>query len=572
MSLAIHFITKLAHKFTRIERGIALLLVLAIVTGSVQLAGARRNPANLAPEVGGIHIEGLIGAPRFVNPVLSGTNSVDRDLARLIYSGLVKITPTREVVADLATGWSVVDQGKGYIFNLRNDVTWHDGTVFSADDVVYTINVIQNNDYTGILKNNFAGITVEKLDDFTVKFTLPNPSSFFLYELALGIIPEHIFRETPVRDFSSFYRPGTIVGTGAYAYAGGSTAESITLRRYDEYYGTRPYLERLVFYFYDSEKTLLTAFRNRTVNAAGFSSITNTELASIRDPYYKYRLPQYRAVFFNQLSDNAAIKDKAVRQALSFAVDTPELITALEDGNAEIVHSPILPGFWGHNPDLQQYNFDLARAAKVLTDAGWRDIDGDGFLEKDNVRLSFTLATRNDAKLSALADLLAKNWRMLGAEVVVDKIDTDGFIRDVVRTRGYQVLLFGQDLGGNSDPYVYWHSSQIADPGLNLAPQVDKDIDNNLESARLAPDLNRAIGFYLRFQQVFADLVPAILLYQPNYTYIVDDKVKGVTDQINLSTPADRFANIDQWYIRTRQADELPPAPEVDPTTGEIPS
>lgn len=549
-------------KFNRIERGIVGVLILAIVVSSVQLVYATRNSTQAAAAQGGVHIEGVVGNPRFINPVLSGTNQVDVDITRLVYSGLVKVTGGREVVPDLATGWTIGDQGKSYVFNLRDNVKWHDGQPFSADDVVYTVNVLQNADYNGVLKADFEGITVEKLDTYAVKFSLPAPSSFFLYNMSIGIIPEHIFREIPVRDFQGQYKPAEIIGTGPFAYDNGISNESITLRRNKDFYDKQPYLDKIVFYFFDNQRSLQTALRNRTISAAG---ITDSGIAaSVGDNRFVYRLPQYQAVYFNQLGDNAALKEKAVRQALAFAVDKQEIITQVENNNADRVDSPILPGFWGNKPNIKTYNFDLAAAAKLLKDAGWRDVDGDQILEKDGVRLAFTLKTRKDSKLDAISKLLLHNWKILGVEVAVEEIETANFIKDVVRPRNYQALLFGQDLGGSSDPYVYWHSSQITDPGLALAPVVDKDIDNNLEAARLTSELNQSIAPYHRFQDAFAELMPAILLYTPRYTYIVDSKLKGVTDQINLSQLSDRFANIDQWYIRTTRT-ETPAATSEQP-------
>jgi peptide/nickel transport system substrate-binding protein len=550
------WLSRFSAKFNKTERAIALVLIAAIVVSCVQLLGARAKNLATAPADGGVHIEGVIGSPRFINPVLAGTNQIDLDITRLVYSGLVKISPTREIVPDLAASWSMTDGGKSYIFNLRDGVTWHDGKPFTADDVVYTFNVLQNNDYTGVLKANFAGITVERLDNLVVKFTLPAPSSFFLYNLSLGIIPEHVFREIPVKDLTTFYKPTTVIGTGPFGYENGVANDSVSLQRNKHYYGQVPHLDKVVFYFYDNERTLQNAFKNRTIGAAGFIDVPTIVDDIPGEQKYVYQLPQYRAVFFNQLGDNPALKNQAVRQALAYGVNKEEIISSVEHGNANRVDSPILSGFWGNNPNLKTYDFDIAKAVKVLQDAGWKDIDGDGFMEKDNVRLSFKLSTRKDAKLSAIADLLIRNWKAMGAEVILEPTETANFIKDVVRTRNYDALLFGQDLGGNSDPYVYWHSSQIQDPGLALAVMADKDIDKYLEAARLAPNMNQAITPYLNFQNVYAELMPAVLLYAPRYTYIVDTKLKGATDKINLSSISDRFANIEQWYIKTKKVEK----------------
>jgi len=522
------------------------------VSGSL---AATQRAAGLGhqPIGGGVQMEGLVGTSRYIHPLLAETNNVDRDIVRLVYSGLTRISPGREVLPDLATDWDILDQGKTYLFHLRNDVLWHDEDVFTADDVVYTINVLQNDDYRGVLKSSFAGIVVEKIDDYSVKFTLPSSSAFFLYDISVPVIPQHLYQDIPVGEFKNIYAEDKIIGTGPYQFEKSTPGESITLKRFKRYYETSPYIERLVFFFFDNEKSLLTAFKNRTVSAAGFTEIspTNSDLTP-NDMRYVYSLPQYKGVFFNQLSNNNAVKNKAVRQALAYAVNKQQIIEQVEGGGADRVDSPILPGFWGNNPDMSKYDFNITKAAEVLKKNGWVDADGDGILDKDGTRLSFQVAIRDDDKSKQIAELLQRNWRSVGADAVIEPLDVTTLIKDVIRPRNYEALIFGQDLGADSDPYVYWHSSQIADPGLALAVEVDKDIDNSLEAARVSTSLQQTIVNYHKFQATFADLVPAILLYQPRYVYLVDAKVKGITDKINLSYLSDRFANLTEWYIKTR--------------------
>ncbi len=541
----------LVKKFTRNEMLVFGFLILAIIVSSQQIALSKPVADLSNADFGGVHIEGVIGKPRYINPLLAGTNAVDRDISRLVYSGLVKINPAREPVADLAERFEIQNGGRTYIFFLRKDVTWHDGQKFTADDVVYTFNVLQNESYAGVLKASFAGVAIEKVDDYVVKLTLPAPSTFFLTDLAVGIIPQHIFKDVEVKNFTNFYTAESVIGTGPYAYDNRVADESVSLKRYPKYYSEGYFLDRIAFFFYDNEETLAKAFQNRTVSAAGFTEVPTiplTDGASVK----RYRLPQYRGVFFNQFSTSQAIQDKAVRQALAFTVDKEQIIKEVENNNADRADSPVLAGFVGHKPDIKLYGYDIVKSAQLLQAAGWQDVDKDGYLEKDNARLSFRIAARDDTKTKEVVAMLQKNWKMLGAEIIVQHMDTATLIKDVIRPRNYDVLIFGQDLGANPDPYVYWHSSQVRDPGLALAVTVDKDIDNNLEAARTASDSNKAIGFYHGFQNAFAELVPAILLYTPRYTYIVDSKLRGVTDQINLSSTTDRFANLSQWHVKTK--------------------
>jgi len=545
---------RLIKKFTRPEKLVLGILVIIIVASSVLLSRNQSLNASYQPITGGVHFEGLVGTPRFIHPLFANTNNVDKVLSSLIYSGLTKISAGRDVEPDLSTKWEIFDEGRTYIFHLRNDVLWHDGIKFDADDVIFTVNILQTLEYDGMLKANFADIAIEKIDEYTVKFTLPTSSAFFLYNLSVGIIPRHIYFEIPVAEMRERYNEDDIIGTGLYSYKKSSSDESVTLQRFEDYYGDSPMIDTLVFFFFDSEKNLFHAFKNRVVSAAGFSElIPRDDELTPNDAKYIYNLPQYKAIYFNQASSNPIIQNQAVRQALAYATNKQQIIDDVEGGYADIVDSPILPGFWGHNPDVKKYSFNITAAAEILKNDNWKDIDQDGFLEKDGVRLSFRVAVRDSNSSKRIAEIIQSNWASIGAEVIIDVMPATTLIKDVIRSRAYEILIFGQDLGTDSDPYVYWHSSQTYDPGLALAVVFDKDIDNNLESARIATNLNKTIVYYHRFQNAFADLVPAILLYQPRYTYLVDSKVRGVTDRINLSSVCDRFININEWYIKTKK-------------------
>jgi peptide/nickel transport system substrate-binding protein len=527
-----------------------LLAIILISTTVLVVAVGRSTPVQ--PIRGGSIIEGMVGHPLIVNPLYATANPVDRDLCGLIFSGLVKTGPGREFLPDLASSWEILDKGKTYLFHLREKIKWQDGEELDADDVVFTVQVIQSDGYTGTLKNSWQGIAVSAIDKQTVKFSLPDPSTFFLSQARLGIIPAHRFAHLPVAEIGNPDNNRQPIGSGPYQISGALTARnSLSLVLNTNYYNQLPYIDKLVFYFYDSEKSLLGALKSGSVTSAGFSVLD--EAATLNLPStktYIYPLPQYKAVFFNALGGNLALADRAVRQALALATNKQKISTDVANGNATIVDSPILPGFWGHLPEIKKYAFDFVAARDILNKAGWKDINQDGVMEKDQARLSFTMSFKDDKLHQQIADILAESWSSIGAEVKLNPVSADQLLNDVIRPRAYEALIFGQNLGSDSDPYAYWHSSQTQDPGLALSVIVDKDIDNNLEMARLSADLNKSISYYHRFQTAFAELVPAILLYQPNFTYLVDAKVRGVTKDINLSDPSDRFLNIADWYIK----------------------
>ncbi len=556
------FARQFTGRFSRLEKIVIVFLLLIIVVALSWRLISSEDKTVFQPIQGGSVIEGVVGYPQIINPLYSQASSIDQDIVKLVFSGLVKMGRGREFVPDLAVSWSVLNQGKTYIFNLRDDVVWHDGQSFNADDVVFTIRVIQSDSYQGVLKENWSNIEATALNSNTVQFTLPNPSTFFLSQATIGLLPAHLFAHLPVvniGDPSHNYKP---IGTGPYKIV--STAnlrDSVTLTMNNDYYDQIPFVEKIVFYFYDNEKSLLNALRNGTVTSGGFTFLNESLEADLTNiNTYIYQLPQYKAVFINQLGGNQALADKSVRQALALATNKSRIIRDVADGNASLVDSPILPGFWGHLPDIQVYPFDFIAARDALHRGGWKDADGDGFLEKGDIKLSFTLSFKEDLTNNAIAGILASDWEAIGIQVLLNPVPPIDLFDLIIRPRNYDMLIFGQNLGSDSDPYVYWHSSQTNDPGLALSIMYDKDIDNNLELARLSSNLNRAIDYYHRFQRAFAQELPAILLYQPNFVYLVDSKVKGVTDEINFGSISDRFINIGEWYIKyqrtSQQAEE----------------
>ncbi|MFH0912527.1 MAG: ABC transporter substrate-binding protein [Patescibacteria group bacterium] len=544
-----------AGRFSRAEKLIMAGLLVMITVSLGTLAIWRDNIGTEQPLKGGVFVEGVIGKPQIINPLYTRANTVEGDLVKLIFAGLVKINASREFEPDLAENWEVQNKGKTYLFKLRENLKWQDGEKIDADDVVFSIQIMQSESYTGPYRADWLNTVVVAVDDRTVKIDLPDPSTFFLAKATIGIIPSHLFALLPVAEIGDPTNNTKPIGAGPYRLVQSSFGqETINLEPNQYYYAGAPLIDKIVFTSFDSQKELLVALANGNITAGGFSNdISASDLLLPNLNKYIYPLPQYRAIFFNQLGDNKILADINVRQALAYATNKDKIIKEVAGGNAEIVDSPILAGFWGNLPDVAKYDYDLGSAASVLTRAGWKDIDDDKILENNKQKLSFTLTFKDDKANTTMAKILQEGWQAIGAEVKLNPVNSNDLVNTIIRPRNYEVLIFGQSLGADSDPYAYWHSSQTADPGLALSVMYDKDIDNPLEMARLSSDLGRAISYYHNFQNAFAKTVPAILLYQPNYTYLVDTKVKGTTASINISSTSDRFMNIEKWYIRSKK-------------------
>lgn len=542
-------------RIPKVEKGVLAFLLAAVVVSGIFVE--RNRQRELVASVGGTYIEGVVGAPNTPNPLYDWSNQVDSDLSKLIFSSLVKQGAGREFLPDLATSWQIENGGKIYTLPLKNNVFWQDGAPFTADDVIFTVGLIQNDVFKGVGAKEWQNIKAEKIDDYTVRFTLPNPNAFFLRQLTLGILPAHLLSGAIASDLAlasnSFNQKP--IGTGPYELESTISREQATLKVFDRFYDVKPYISRIVFRFVPNEKSLASLYLSRVVTGAGFRQTDAMEsvknLASTT--HVERPLSQYKAIFFNPESA-PVLADKAVRQALAYGIDRAQIIKNVESGHAVQLNSPIPDGFIGHDPSVVGYNFDVSKAAATLKADGFADADKNGILEKNGQPLILTLTYQDDSRAAATAQLIRDNWRLLGVNVILKPVPVENFVQTIIRPRDYQVLLFGQDLGSDPDPYLYWHSSQTKDPGLNLSLFYDKDIDNNLESARTTTNDKKVIGYYLNFQKAFNDLVPAILLYQPTYMYLLDTKIKGVNTDMLISSPSDRFTTISNWYIKTKQS------------------
>lgn len=511
--------------------------------------------AALAPAVGGSYTEGSVGTPQFINPLLASYNDVDRDLAALIFNGLLKYNNEGVLVPDLAEKFQISPDGKIYSLKLRQNVVWHDGEPLTADDVIYTVANIQDPVWQSQLKSALGNVQVEKIDDFTVRFTLKESFGNFLNNLTFGILPKHSWQTVPSSNATLAELNKKPIGTGPFKFKSfnkdkNGNIRTYTLIRNDNYYLEKPYLNEINFKFYGDFETAAKALANGNIQGLGLlpKEYLNKAEENKGLKFYSLSLPQYTAIFFNT-KKSEALKSQGVRQALAYAIDRQAILDQSLDQKGVIINGPILPGFIGYHPEIKKYNYEAETARGLLDKAGWKTGD-DGFRHKGEEILQFTLTTVEKIEYTKAIEIIKNNWEALGIKVVTEIIPKDRIRTDTIEPRNYQALLFGEII--KSDPYPFWHSSQTQSPGTNLAVWANHEVDQDLEEARLSNDPENINKKYLHFQDILAENVPAIFLYNPIQIYPVDKKIQGITTR-RISTPADRFTQITDWYIKTKR-------------------
>ncbi len=508
------------------------------------------------PHYGGDFTEGLAGQPQYINPVLAAASSVDTDISRVVFAQLLKFDQDGKLTTDLASEMPTVsaDQ-KTYTIKLQSGLKWQDGQVLNADDVLFTIQTIQNADFQSPLRPNWTRVKVEKVDDLTLTFQLREVSASFMNNFALGIIPHHIWQGLSSNNFrlsSANLKP---IGSGPFVVnqikkTSDGTIKSMTLKPNKQYYQGRPYLDQITFKFYENYSGLLTAYQGREVQNLGFVPFDQKALTSGNDKAAQYRvsLPQYSAVFFN-LAKNSILAQKAVRQALWLTTDRPQIIERVFEGNAAPAYGPILPGNLGYDDNLaKSAHVGISEATQILDKAGWVLDPATNTRTKDKKTLEFNLTVSNIPLNVKTAQLLQSQWGQVGVKVNLVVLEENELEQNYIRPRSFDALLFSENTGPDPDPFPFWHSSQSHDPGLNFSGFNNANADKLLTEGRQTTDEAKRAAAYQQFQQIINDQLPAVFLTQSLYIYSAPKKIQGINLN-HITQSSDRFTDINKWYL-----------------------
>jgi len=539
------------------ERYLVLTLWLVALVSLIYLPFSvyRHNTGPVA-DYGGSYTEGLLGEPKYINPLLAQSSDTDRDLSEIIYRGLMQYDGEGNLKPDLAESYEVSSDGLEYTFTLRPNLLWQDGKPINADDVLFTIRLLQNSDYSTSQRINWQGVESERVSALKVKFKLKNRYAQFLNNSTLGILPKHIWEGINPNNFAIADLNLKPIGSGPYRFKKlekDDTGQIISyeLESFPEYYAGRPYIDTLVFRFYHNEDELVTAFNHGEID--GISFLSSDKIRALRFSsklnIQSIRLPRYFAAFFNP-NQSQTLNDKNVRLALNYATDKKTLVDEIFSGQATIINSPLLAEL--RVPETPpKYSYDESFAVQILNNSGWKDTNNDGFREKKDSELVLKVKTSNWPELARAAELIKKQWEKIGVKVELDE-ESATDIKQSIKDRSYDVLIFGEILNLDPDQYSYWHSSQKKDPGLNLALYDNKNVDKIIEETRqILNPLERAKR-YEDFEKLILEDAPAVFLYSPYYIYLPSKDIKGDNLSV-LSIPSTRFDNISQWYINTKR-------------------
>ena len=526
------------------ERFLSFLFLFIFIVGLVLLGfNLISRFTVLEPREGGTLHLGTIGRLSYINPVLSRSNDSEKDLIELIYNGLYAIDGQGSFVPDLAEKIEISEDGTSYIVFLKENVFWHDGVPFTADDVVFTIETIQNPNIKSPLRLNWGGIVVEKLGSNVVRFNLKNTYQPFLQNLTLKIIPKHFWENIEANNFLTAENNLKPIGTGSYLFSGlEKTKEgriiSYSLAANDNYFEKKPYISKLIFYLYDNYDLAKNGLLKKEIDGFFplviedidfFANKKNLQINSLT-------LPRYYAVFLN--FNNPLFSQKPVREALDLSIPREELVTEILKEQAFSLGGPISTGFLGDEFDLET-EYSLEKAKEIIS-------------QLDQDLINFTLSLPDNKELIRIANYLVNCWEKIGVSVELQILPLATLEKEIIQTRSYDALLFGAIIGQNPDLFSFWHSSQTTDPGLNHSLYQNNELDKFLETARKTFNEKKRLEDLINIQKILNEDKSALFLYNPFYLYLLPQKVQGNNIQY-ANMPSEKFTDIENWYLRTKR-------------------
>jgi len=524
------------------ENLIIKICVLLIIVNAVYLSIVFINShLQYLPITGGDYTEGVVGYPKTINPLYAVNRDVDSDLSSLIYSSLFKYDTNGRLINDLAEAVDISPNGKEYLVTIKDNVKWHNGEKLVIDDILFTVNIIKNPAYNSPLRSGLAAVELEKVNEETIKFVLAEPYAPFLELLTFGILPKSIWENVNPNAAGLTDLNLKPIGSGPYKFKSLVKNKDGDLKEYhlvlnEDYYGQKPYLKTVNFKFFVDYLEMVKAFNDNQLDGLNYLPLAERQELLAQNSVWFHELvrPQVVALFFNT-NKNKALANKNVRIALNQAIDKDQIIKEVFNGIYSRADGPILKNSFAYNEQLKTYNYSPSEAQAIL---------------KDNLA-STTLTVIDTGQNLVVAEKIKNYLEAVGVKVELKVIFSEQ-AADLIKNRNFEILLYGESIGGDPDVYAFWHSTQIGSKGLNLAGYNNTEVDKLLAEARVTTNLEERKIKYQKFQEILTADAPVVFLYSPTYTYVQSKKIKGFTGTMIIE-PADRFSDLASWYIKTQK-------------------
>ena len=473
---------------------------------------------------------------RVLNPLLNNTD----DIQSIIFSGLMKYDGNNKPVADLAESYEYDENTKTYTFHLREGVKWHDGEVFTADDVVFTYKALtEDKSLSSGITSNYEDIkSITTPDKNTVVIQMEQDNAAMLDYFTIGIIPKHLLEGKDLNTDSFNQNP---VGTGRYKLVSWDTAANqITLVKNENYYDKVPNIENIIFKNVTDENTKATMMQAGEadlvwLNASYASTFKNNPSYNVTEhPSADWRgiSLNFKKDFWSKNKDSAAV--------LNYALDKNAILNAVVEGEGEAAYSPIQTNSMGGNTDADIYSYDLNKFAQEMEKLGWTK-GSDGIYERNGQKFRFSLMVpESEVERVDIAKLAAKQLQSAGIDMKLEVVSGWNYT-------DYDAFLAGQAYPYDADAL---YAALTTNGSGNSLGYSNSKVDELLEAARHETDANQRKELYGEFEEAFSQDPGSVLICYLDAFYVSDAGIKGIDTNRLLDHHARGILwNVEEWTL-----------------------
>lgn len=497
------------------------------------------------PGYGDTLIAGSIGEPSNLIPILA-SDSPSHEVAGLIYNGLVKYDQDLKLVGDLAESFEISKDGLVITFHLRKGVRWHDGKPFTADDVLFTYKTMVNPLTPTPYAEDFMQVeNVEVIDPCTFRVIYKKPFAPALASWGISILPRHLLEGKDIMKSPLARHP---IGTGPFIFKEWKAGEKIVLTYNPDYFEGRPYIDRYIYRIIPDSATMFMELKAGGIDSMGLTPLQyarQTKYRKFGQNFNKYRYPAFAYTYLGFNLEDQKFKDRRVRQAISYAIDRREIIEGVLLGLGQEATGPYKPGTWAYNPGVKRYPYDPSKARELLQEAGWRDTDDDGILDRGGIPFRFSIITNQGNDMRArTAEIIQRRLKEVGIDIKIRIVEWAAFIKEFIEKKRFETTILGWTITQDPDIYDVWHSSKTKAGDLNFASFQNVEVDALLEKGRRSFDQEERRKVYWRIQEILAEEVPYVFLYVPDALPVVQARFKGIKP-----AAAGISYNLIKWYV-----------------------
>ena len=504
-----------------------------------------RNLSDSGHAYGDIIVEGSIGDASNLIPLLS-SDSTSHGIASLVFNGLVKYDKNINIVGDLAESWKISGGGLVITFRLRKGVKWHDGHPFTARDVMFTYQVTIDPKTPTAYAGDFLKVKkAEVLDDYTFRVTYDKPFAPALMSWGSAILPKHLLEGKDITTSPLSRHP---VGTGPYVFKEWVPGQKIVLVSNPDYFEGRPNIDGNFMRIIPDMATMFLELRANGIDRMNLTPLhytRQTENNLFRKNFNKYRYLSFSYTYLGYNLKNPLFADKRVRQAIAYGINKDEIIQGVLLGLGREATGPYKTGTWVYNSHVKTYPYTPGKARELLADAGWKDTDGDGILDKDGQPFVFEIITNQGNEIRAkCAEIIQRRLGEIGVKVKIRILEWAAFVNDFINKRRFDATILGWTIPLDPDIYDVWHSSKMGPQELNFISYKNDEVDTLIEKGRGTFNQKERKKYYDRIQEIFAEEQPYLFLYVPDALPIIHARFRGIEP-----APLGIGHNFIKWYV-----------------------